>query len=204
MSKPDTSSALSEDASASASKQSAGRRLANRPSSLRRRSKPCSGLRWKGLLSHLGPPTAPNITASLAFALAITASGIAVPSGVQRRAADDAVVQIERHRPFPAEPVGDADDLVHHFGADAVARQDQKGFVAAHGSHSGGKPFGEAHRTGRPPGICRAGHDRSRAADSACRAGLQGANGASKPGWKFEGSLERETRFELATLTLAT
>ena len=80
MSRPDTRSALSEDASASASKQSAGRRLANRPSSLRRRSKPCSGLRWKGLLSHLGPPTAPNITASLAFALAMTASGIAVPS----------------------------------------------------------------------------------------------------------------------------
>ena len=58
--------------------------------------------------------------------------------GVQRRAADQAVVQIEFHRPFPAEPVGDPDDLVHHFGADAVARQDEEGFVAAHGSHSGG------------------------------------------------------------------
>ena len=52
------------EASTSASKTIAGRRLAKSSMSLRRRSRPRSGFTSKGRLSHFGPPTAPSSTAS--------------------------------------------------------------------------------------------------------------------------------------------
>src|SRR6201996_7607145 len=80
MSRPETISGLSVLASFNASKHSAGRKFAKSSRSLRRRSKPRSGFCAKGSLSHLGPPTAPNNTASAFLALAIVSSGSGVPS----------------------------------------------------------------------------------------------------------------------------
>src|SRR5258706_1875416 len=75
MSSPATISVFSDDALASSSYSSAGRRLANRPSSLRMRSSPCSGRIGLGSVSYLGPPTAPSSTASDAFASANVLAG---------------------------------------------------------------------------------------------------------------------------------
>src|SRR5882672_110624 len=76
----ETTSGRSVDASLSASKQMAGRRLANSSKSLRSRKRPRSGFLSKGLLSHLGPPTAPNSTASAACASLIVSSVTGTPS----------------------------------------------------------------------------------------------------------------------------
>src|SRR5215471_10467063 len=70
-SSPPTSSRLRLEASARASKTTAGRRLAKRSISLRSRRMPRSGRSSNGnVSSHLGPPTAPKRTASLAIASA--------------------------------------------------------------------------------------------------------------------------------------
>src|SRR4051794_2028333 len=80
MSTPRTISGFSDDASTSGSSTKAGRRLANRPRSFRSLRMPSSG-RWsKGSLSHFGPPTLPNSTASATFARATVASEQGVPS----------------------------------------------------------------------------------------------------------------------------
>src|SRR5882672_3483523 len=79
MSRPDTTSGLSVDASASSGKTDAGRRLANRSSSFRSRRSACSGRLSRGKASYLGPPTAPKRTASAFFASASVASGIGSP-----------------------------------------------------------------------------------------------------------------------------
>ena len=49
----------------------AGLKLANNSKSLLSFNKPCSGLWSNGKLSHFGPPTAPNKTASNFFAFSI-------------------------------------------------------------------------------------------------------------------------------------
>ncbi len=79
MSSPRTSSGLSEELSTSASNTLAGRRLANSSSSLRSRNRPRSGLFSNARTSYLGPPTAPNSTASASSALAMTSSVMGVP-----------------------------------------------------------------------------------------------------------------------------
>src|SRR5512147_1537966 len=79
MSRPRTISGFSVEASTSASKTTAGRRLANSSISLRSRSKPRSGLISNGSRSHFGPPTAPSRTASAASASAIVLSVIGTP-----------------------------------------------------------------------------------------------------------------------------
>ena len=77
MSRPLTISGLSDEASTSASNTLAGRRLAKRSISLRRRSRPRSGFLLKSAVSHFGPPTEPNSTASAsrAFFMASSLSG---------------------------------------------------------------------------------------------------------------------------------
>ena len=57
----------------------AGRRLAYRPSSLRMPSSARSGLRCPGRVSHLGPPTAPSSTLSLARQAFRLSSGRGAP-----------------------------------------------------------------------------------------------------------------------------
>src|SRR5690606_5755372 len=52
-----------------------GRKFANKSKCLRIFSKPFSGRNAGGLLSHFGPPTAPNKMASLASHIAIVSSG---------------------------------------------------------------------------------------------------------------------------------
>src|SRR3954451_21923356 len=80
MSTPSISSRLSGEASYRAGKGRIGRRLAYRPSSARRRNKPCSGRTAPGsFVSHLGPPSAPRKTASEALTAAIASSVIATP-----------------------------------------------------------------------------------------------------------------------------
>src|SRR5262245_26063352 len=74
MSRPLTISGLSELASIRASNTLAGRRLANRSISLRSRSRPRSGFLLKSAVSHFGPPTEPNSTASASSAVFIVAS----------------------------------------------------------------------------------------------------------------------------------
>src|SRR5215469_9257450 len=78
-SSPSTISRLRLEASASASKTTAGRKLANRSISLRSRKMPRSGRSSNGRLSHFAPPTAPNSTASLATAAAIVSSVSGTP-----------------------------------------------------------------------------------------------------------------------------
>ena len=79
MSSPSTSSRLSEEASARAGKTIAGRRLANRSSSLRSARSPRSGLAAKGRLSHCGPPTAPNMTVPMALAFSSVGGASGTP-----------------------------------------------------------------------------------------------------------------------------
>src|ERR1700730_6643533 len=79
MSRPLTISGLSELASISASNTLAGRRLAKRSISLRRRSKPRSGFLLNSTLSHFGPPTEPNSTASASSAVFMAASESGTP-----------------------------------------------------------------------------------------------------------------------------
>src|SRR5262245_43247849 len=77
---PSTTSARRDEARASAGKTAAGRRFANKPSSLRTRSRPFSGRRSTGMASQAGPPTAPSSTARHRFASASVASESGVPS----------------------------------------------------------------------------------------------------------------------------
>ena len=67
------------DALASAGITVAGRRLANRSISFLSFSNPASGRCWRSTLSHFGPPTAPNSTASTLIALASVSSVSDVP-----------------------------------------------------------------------------------------------------------------------------
>src|SRR5579884_163589 len=78
-SSPATRSRFRLEASASASNTTAGRRLANRSISLRSRNRPASGRMSKGTLSHFGPPTDPNSTASAALACASVTSVSGTP-----------------------------------------------------------------------------------------------------------------------------
>src|SRR5215471_8423147 len=76
MSRPDTTSGLSVDASASSGNTDAGRRFANRSSSFLSLRIACSGRLSRGSASYCGPPTAPKRTASAFFASESVASGI--------------------------------------------------------------------------------------------------------------------------------
>ena len=71
MSKPDIISGLSEDASTNCLKQIAGLKFANNFNSFLSFNKALSGFLENSRSSHLGPPTAPNITASLSNAYKI-------------------------------------------------------------------------------------------------------------------------------------
>src|SRR5262245_6257614 len=79
MSSPATTSGLRLEASASSGNTCAGRRLANRPSSLRRPRIACSGRLARGRLSYFGSPTAPKSTASADFTRASVFSGSGSP-----------------------------------------------------------------------------------------------------------------------------
>src|SRR5258708_22671419 len=79
MSSPLTISGLSELASISASNTLAGRRLAKRSISLRRRNRPRSGFLSKATVSHFGPPTEPNSTASASSAVFMASSESGTP-----------------------------------------------------------------------------------------------------------------------------
>ena len=69
ISNPDTISGLSVDASTNCLKQIAGLKLANNFNSFLNFNNALSGFFENSTLSHLGPPTAPNITASDSSAL---------------------------------------------------------------------------------------------------------------------------------------
>ena len=69
MSRPETISGLSVDASTNCSKQIAGLKFANNFNSFLSLSSALSGFFEKSTLSHFGPPTAPNMTTSLSNAL---------------------------------------------------------------------------------------------------------------------------------------
>src|SRR3569832_2145820 len=79
ISSPDTTSGLSDDAPASSGYSSAGRRLANRLSSLRMRNRPRSGRSGRSSVSYCGPPPAPSSTASASRASLSVASGSGSP-----------------------------------------------------------------------------------------------------------------------------
>ncbi len=79
ISKPDTTSGFSVDASASCGYKMAGRKLPNRPNSERIFSKPRSGRIARSKASHLGPPTAPKSTASTSRANAKVESAKGTP-----------------------------------------------------------------------------------------------------------------------------
>ena len=64
ISSPDTNSFFNDEKSAKASKHWAGRKFENKSISLRNLNRPRSGFTEKSKSSYLGPPTAPNKTAS--------------------------------------------------------------------------------------------------------------------------------------------
>ena len=72
-------SSLIGDADLSGAKILAGRRFANKPSASRIASSPFSGLISLGSVSHLGPPTEPRRTASLALQAVSVSSGKGTP-----------------------------------------------------------------------------------------------------------------------------
>src|SRR5580700_2572583 len=78
-SSPRITSAFSVEASTSGSSTMAGRKLANRSSSLRSRRMEISGRLSNPNASHFGPPTEPNRMASASRALAIVSSVIGTP-----------------------------------------------------------------------------------------------------------------------------
>ena len=77
---PSRISAFRGEAPARASKIMAGRRLAKRPSSLRRPRRARSGRSPPGRVSHLGPPTAPSSTASAALHTSMVSWGRQLPT----------------------------------------------------------------------------------------------------------------------------
>ena len=93
---PSMRSRLSGLASSSAGLGRTGRRFANRPRPLRSPSSPCSGRGASGsVVSHFGPPTAASRTASALRQASSTSSVSAVAVGVDRRAADQVLLELE-------------------------------------------------------------------------------------------------------------
>ena len=80
MSRPETTSGLSVEASASSGNTVAGRRFAKKSHSLRRPRIAFSGRLSRGSVSYFGPPTAPKSTASALFASASVAAGSGSPA----------------------------------------------------------------------------------------------------------------------------
>ena len=78
MSRPSIISLFNAEASTNAGKHKAGLRLANKSKSFLSLKSPASGLFSYSILSHFGPPTAPNKTTSQFFARSIAFSEIAV------------------------------------------------------------------------------------------------------------------------------
>ena len=150
MSTPRTTSGFSEEASTSGSSTTAGRRLANRPRSLRSRSTPSSGRFSKGRLSHFGPPTRAEQHGIGRLGLGHRLVGAGRALGVDRGAADQAFLDVEGDGAAAVHPVDDAADLAHHLGADAVAGQDEKLLVGRHGADV-------SCSVGSAPGGCRPG-----------------------------------------------
>ena len=132
MSSPSTSSRLSEEASASAGNTIAGRRLANRSSSLRRARRPRSGFCAKGRAVVLR--SADGAEHHRADGLGLLQRG-----GRQRHAVDvvggtaDQILLDRELDPAPAQPADDAADLDHDLGPDAVAGQEQDAAELGHG-----------------------------------------------------------------------
>ena len=79
ISNPDIMSGFSDEASTKAGKTIAGLRLANKSISFLNLNKPFSGLLSKSTPSYLGPPTAPNNTASASIVSANVSSVRGVP-----------------------------------------------------------------------------------------------------------------------------
>ena len=128
-------SRLSGLASISAGLGRTGRRFANSPRPLRRPSRPCSGRGLSGsVVSHLGPPTAASSTASARAAGVQDLVGERGPVRVDRRAADQVLLELEiadrgeqlarRGRDLRSDPVaGKGCDLPRHGAERYVPRR---------------------------------------------------------------------------------
>ena len=79
MSSPSITSGFKEEAPASSLYRIAGLRLAYRSRPARIANRPLSGLNERSMLSHWGPPTAPNKIASDCFPSASVSSGSGTP-----------------------------------------------------------------------------------------------------------------------------
>jgi hypothetical protein len=134
MSSPATTSFLSDEKSASASKHCAGRRLAKRSISLRRRSRPRSGFTEKSSVVFRPAHGAQQHRVDL------------LRLGHRRVVGQRRAVRVigapptrssltSKAMPARAEPVDDLAHLGHDLGADAVAGQDKQGAVG-HAQHA--------------------------------------------------------------------
>ena len=141
MSRPRTSSGLSEELSTRASNTLAGRRLANRPSSFLRRKQAALGLLLERQV--VVPRAADRAEQHGIGGLRLghdrvgERRAVAIVAG----AADQGLVGLEADALALGEPVHDPPDLGHDLGADAVARQQQhraerRGVVAQHRHHA--------------------------------------------------------------------
>ena len=83
-------------------------------------------------LSHFGPPTEPNSTASASSAGFIVVVGERHAVLVERGAADQVFLDVEADRALLAHPGDDLAHFVHDLGADAVAWQHQQIAVGRH------------------------------------------------------------------------
>src|SRR5262249_9704229 len=109
----------------------AGRILANRPSSLRRRRSPASGRTSYGTPSHFGPPTAPNITASPACALAMGGMCALAMVRLVEETADKRFFGLEGAQTVRIHEGDELFHLGHHLRSDAVAGE-KKELVGRH------------------------------------------------------------------------
>ena len=99
-SSPSTISGLNVEAPISSGNRTAGRKLANRPSSLRSRSRLAPGRIMNGISSSPGMPAAPNRIASARFARSASdCAGRGSPAAVDAGLADRRFDQFERMRP---------------------------------------------------------------------------------------------------------
>src|SRR5581483_7808307 len=99
ISRPETTSGLSDDAEASCGYKIAGRRLAKSFSSARNASSAFSGRRSRGSVSYLGPPTAPS------------------------RTADHGRLQLDLQAKVASQVLQHLNRFGDNLGADAVSRQ---------------------------------------------------------------------------------
>ena len=129
MSRPATTSRLSEEKSASASKHWAGRRLEKEVHLLANAQQAAFGFQREIEIVVFRPANRAQQNRVRRLRLGQSLIRQRHTMGVIGRAADQVFADIELKPALGAEPVDDLADLGHDFGADPVAGQDEDGRI---------------------------------------------------------------------------